>query len=70
MMDPKTKDSDLDRLFSINELADEFGIDKDAILFYEKKELIFPGKRRVLGLSYNEFDKFRLKFIEFNFVNQ
>jgi len=53
----------MEHLFSISELANEFSTEKDAILFYEKKRLLFSGKKRVTGLAYSEFDKFRLKFI-------
>jgi tetratricopeptide (TPR) repeat protein/DNA-binding transcriptional MerR regulator len=51
------------QLFSISELAEEYSIDEDAILFYENKKLLFSGKKRAIGRTYSEFDKFRLKFI-------
>jgi len=63
MVVTKTKKTDTEQLFSISELTNEFSIGKDAILFYEKKRLLFSGKQRVTGRAYSEFDKFRLKFI-------
>ncbi|MGB0957676.1 MAG: MerR family transcriptional regulator, partial [Litorivicinus sp.] len=52
----------MDRLFSINELAEQFDITARAIRFYEDKGLISPdraGSRRV----YTRRDRGRLQLI-------
>ena len=51
-----------DRLFTIGELAAEFGVTTRAIRFYESKGLIAPARRGV-ARAYSRRDRARLKLI-------
>jgi len=51
-----------DRLFTIGELAAEFGVTTRTIRFYESKGLIAPARRGV-ARAYSRRDRARLKLI-------
>ncbi len=51
-----------DRLFTIGELAAEFGVTTRTIRFYESKGLIAPA-RRGIARAYSRRDRARLKLI-------
>jgi DNA-binding transcriptional MerR regulator len=51
-----------DRLFTIGELATEFGVTTRTIRFYESKGLIAPARRGV-ARAYSRRDRARLKLI-------
>jgi len=53
---------DLDRLYTIGELADELEVTTRAIRFYEAKGLIAPARRGV-ARSYSRRDRARLRLI-------
>jgi DNA-binding transcriptional MerR regulator len=53
---------DANRLFTIGELASEFGVTTRTIRFYESKGLISPNRRGV-ARAYSRRDRARLKLI-------
>jgi DNA-binding transcriptional MerR regulator len=59
---PASASDDPDRLFTIGELAAEFGVTTRTIRFYESKGLIAPARRGV-ARAYSRRDRARLKLI-------
>ncbi len=59
---PPSAPDDADRLFTIGELAAEFGVTTRTIRFYELKGLIAPARRGV-ARAYSRRDRARLKLI-------
>lgn len=57
------KPSGNDRLYTISELAAEFGISPRSIRFYEEKELIEPQRTSGNQRVYTKRDRARLKLI-------
>lgn len=61
-LDPMTPHRDPDRLYSITELAEEFGVTARAIRFYESKKLLEPQRAGAMRV-YNYRDRARLLII-------
>ncbi len=59
---PPAAPGESDRLFTIGELATEFGVTTRTIRFYESKGLIAPARRGV-ARAYSRRDRARLKLI-------